>query len=396
MNAFTLATLNLLHQRIRTLISLAGVAFAVLLIFSQLGFLGAVHQTASLLFDKLDFDLLLTSREYLNLNTPESFPRLRLSQAEAVAGVESVRPFSVCLGLWRGPAPHSSPRVDPRRWNILILGARPDELHLVFKNSGQSVFRDREELAAFETGLTRPNAVLIDRRSWPDYGYPEDLHPGAVVELNEQQLELAGKFEIGTGFGYNGLLLTSEATLSRAGGMSPNQVTFGLVKLRSGADPREVKKRLNEVLPDARAFTRDEINAKEAEYWVQETAVGRFFTLGVAVALVVGVVFVYQMMAADIRNHLGEYATVKAMGYRNRYLVRVILWQAGLLALVGFFPGLLASLGIYEWTREAARIPISMTASRAVFVLLLTIGMCLSSGLLAIQKLRSADPADLF
>src|SRR6516165_10069227 len=103
MNAFTLARLNLQHQRIRTLISLAGVAFAVLLIFAQLGFLGAVDRTATLLFDKLDFDLLLTSREYLDLNTPEGFPRLRLSQAGAVAGVESVRPLSVGLGLWRGP-----------------------------------------------------------------------------------------------------------------------------------------------------------------------------------------------------------------------------------------------------------------------------------------------------
>ena len=278
----------------------------------------------------------------------------------------------------------------------MILGVRPDELHFVFRNAGQGVFHDREEVTAFETALVRPNAVLIDRRSWPDYGSPEELRPGAVVELNEQQLELAGKFEIGTGYGYNGLILTSESTLDRVGGLAPGQVTFGLVRLRPGADPREVKNRLNEVLPDARAYTRDEINAKEAGYWVQEMAVGRFFTLGVGVALVVGVIFVYQMMAADIQNHLSEYATVKAMGYRNEYLFRVILWQAGLLALVGFFPGLLASLGIYEWTRQAARVPIGMTAGRTVFVLFLTVAMCLCSGLLAVRKLRSADPADLF
>jgi len=121
MNAFTLARLNLQHQRLRTLISLAGVAFAALLIFTQLGFLGAVDRTASLLFDHLDFDLLLTSREYLDLNTPQGFPRLRIYQAGAVSGVESVRPFSVCLGLWRGPRSQSSPRVDSRRWNIMIL-----------------------------------------------------------------------------------------------------------------------------------------------------------------------------------------------------------------------------------------------------------------------------------
>jgi putative ABC transport system permease protein len=396
MNAFTLARSNLWYQRLRTLVSLGGVAFAVLLIFSQLGFLGAVDRTATLLFDRLDFDLLLASSEYLDLNTPEDFPRLRLAQADAVAGVESVRPFSVGLGLWRGPRPDSSSQVDPRRWNILILGVRPDDLHHVFRNSGQGVFRDREELVAIETALARPDAVLIDRRSWPDYGSPEDLRPGAVVEVNEQRLELAGNFEIGTGFGYNGLLLASEATLSRVAGAEPHRVTFGLVKLRPGADPHEVKNRLNELLPDARAYTREEINAKETTYWVQQTAVGRFFTLGVAVALVVGVIFVYQMMAADIRNHLAEYATIKAIGYRNGYLFRVILWQAGLLALVGFVPGLLASLGIYELTRQAARIPIGMTTNRAVFVLLLTMGMCLFSGLLALRKLRAADPADLF
>jgi putative ABC transport system permease protein len=394
MSAFALAGLNLLHQRIRTLISLAGVAFAALLIFSQLGFLGAVDQTATLLFDKLDFDLLLTSREYLNLNTPEGFPRLRLAQANAVAGVESVRPFSVSLGLWRGPYPQSIR--DPRRWNILVMGVRPEFLHLVFKNAGQEIFRDEEELAAFETALTRPNAVLIDRRSWPDYGSPKDLRPGVLVELNESRLEMAGNFEIGTGFGYNGLILTSETTIDQVGGIIPRHVTFGLVKLRPGANGEEVKNRLNEILPDARAYTRDDINAKESEYWVQETAVGRFFTLGVAVALLVGVIFVYQMIAADIQTHLSEYATIKAIGYRNGYLFRVILWQACLLAIVGFLPGLLASEGIYEWTREAARIPINMTTNRAVFVFILTVGMCLCSGLLAIRKLRSADPADLF
>jgi len=105
---------------------------------------------------------------------------------------------------------------------------------------------------------------------------------------------------------------------------------------------------------------------------------------------------VYQMMAADIQNHLSEYATIKAIGYRNGYLFRVVLWQASLLAIVGFIPGLLASEGIYEVTRQAARIPIDMTASRAIFVLLLTVAMCFCSGLLAIRKLQSADPADLF
>lgn len=396
MSAFALAGLNLLHQRMRTLISLAGVAFAVLLIFMQLGFLGAVERTATLLYDHLDFDLLLTSREYLDLNRPFRFPRQRLAQAYAVPGVADVRPLSLGMGRWRDPRPPARSRPNPRRWNILILAVVPDDLGLIFKNSDHGVFRSRAEIADYQTALARANAVLIDRRSRPEFGGPEDLRSGEVVELNERQVKLAGDFEIGTGFGYNGLLLASEATLARISGQPPDQVTFGLVKLLPGFDPRVIKDRLNEVLPDTTAYTREEINAKEKAFWVQSTAVGRFFTLGVAVALVVGVIFVYQMIAADIRNHLAEYATFKAIGYRDGFLFRLVLWQANLLALVGFLPGLAASLGIYELTRQAARIPIAMTAPRAVAVLVLTLAMCLCSGLLAIRKLRSADPADLF
>lgn len=396
MSSFVLAGLNLLHQRLRTLISLAGVGFAVVLVFMQLGFLGSVERTATLLFNRLDFDLLLTSREYLDLNRPASLPRRRLAEAHAAPGVAEVRPVTLGMGQWRDPRPPSVRRPDPRRWNILIVAVPPDDLGLAFRNAVPIVFPSVADLARYQTVLARPNAVLIDRQSRPEFGTPDDLRPGGLVELNERQVELAGSCNVGTGFGYNGLLLASEATLARVTGRPAGEVTFGLVKLAPGADLRAVRDRLNDHFADATAYTRDEINARETDFWVQTTAVGRFFTLGVALSVVVGVIFVYQMIAADIRNHLPEYATCKAIGYRNRFLTRVVLWQANLLALVGFVPGLLVSLAIYELTRQAAHIPIGMTATRMVGVLLLTLGMCLCSGLLALRKLRSAEPADLF
>jgi putative ABC transport system permease protein len=396
MSAFGLAWLTLLHQRMRTLISLAGVAFAVILIFMQLGFLGAVERTATQLYDHLDFDLILVSSEYIDLMRSGSFPRRRLAQAHAVTGVERALPLTTGPGLWRDPRPRSHPAMEPRRWNILTLGVQPADVALVFKNAERGMFRDRTELGALQTAIGRLDVLLIDRQSRPEFGTADDLRPGSVFELNERRVELAGKFEIGTGFGYNGLLLASEETLTRVTGRGSERITFGLVKLAPGVDPVAVKQRMHEEFGDARAYTRDEINAQETKFWIETTAVGRFFRLGVAIALVVGVIFVYQMIAADIRNHLSEYATFKAMGYRQGFLFRVVLWQANLLALVGFFPGLLASLGFYELTREGARIPIGMTASRMVSVLVLTLVMCLCSGLLAVRKLRSADPADLF
>ena len=143
-------------------------------------------------------------------------------------------------------------------------------------------------------------------------------------------------------------------------------------------------------------YTRDEINAEERRYWLRLTSVGQFLLVAVVLAVVVGVIFVYQMMAADIRNMLPEYATVKALGYRPPYLTGVVLWQAVLLALFGFVPGFVAALGLYRVATNYGGIPTGMTWEVAAGVLVLTLGMCLASGMLAVRKVHSADPADLF
>jgi putative ABC transport system permease protein len=118
--------------------------------------------------------------------------------------------------------------------------------------------------------------------------------------------------------------------------------------------------------------------------------------VAVVLAVVVGVIFVYQMMAADIRAMLPEYATVKALGYRPSFLGGVVLAQAAFLAVLGFAPGFAAALGLYALARTVGGIPTEMTAGRAGLVLGLTCGMCLASGLLAVRKVHAADPADLF
>src|SRR5262249_41794297 len=148
----------------------------------------------------------------------------------------------------------------------------------------------------------------------PEFGDPQDRRPGATTELNERRIELVGDFIIGTSFGYNGLLLTSEETFARITHRSPDEVTFGLVQLVPGANVEEVRKVLREVLPDdVQVLTRDQINGRERYFWVRRTAVGQIFMVGVAVSILVGSFFVYQMMTGDIRNHLAEYATIKAM-----------------------------------------------------------------------------------
>lgn len=395
MSSFRLACRNLRDRWVRTLVALLGVVGAAVLIFMQLGSRGSVARAATQLYDHLDFDLLLVSTEYIQLNRPGNFPRARLSQVRGLPGVASVVPLSSAVGLWRAPhrTAHSS---------ILLLAAEPRDLDVLFRGG---VFSSSDQRDAARSALGRLDTVLLDRQSWPEYGDPEERRPGSRAELNDRRVEVVGQVEVGTGFGYNGLLLTSESTLARVSGWDGERVTFGLVRLQPGARREEVFRSISERLRrqprlvqpgDVDVLTREAVVDHEADFWLQSTAVGQLITLGVGVAWVVGFLFVYQIMAADIRNRLSEYAMLKALGYSPGFLARVVLSQAVVLGVVGFVPAVLLSLLGYQITHLRAHIPMRLTPGLAGSVLLLTVGMCVASGLFAVRRVHSADPADLF
>ncbi len=404
MTSFRLALSNLAHDRVRSGVSIVGAGCAVLLIFMQLGFLGALKNTATLLLERLDFDLLITSTEYLDMSRPGKVKRDRLAEAQTVAGVTGVTPLTTTQALWKNPT--DDPVRGGRRWPITILAVDPGQLDRTFTPEEQGVFRDKEDMAVHKAALERVNVVLLDRRSRPDFGKVYDpkhpnalgaMLPGTTTEVNGRQVELGGYFEIGTGFSYAGLLVMSEETHQALTGRPADEVSFGLVHLAPGEDPEIAAAKLRETLPkDVRIYTRKGIGEQEQSFWISKTAVGTFFFFGVLLALFVGAIFVYQMMVADIKKHLPEYATLKAMGYPFSYLFRVVVWQAVLLAVGGYFFGVAASYPLYELTRQQANFPMEMTPERLVFVFVLAVSMCVGSGLVAVRKVRTADPADLF
>lgn len=380
-----LAWLNLLHSKMRTALAVAGVAFAVILIFMQLGFLGSAQQSATLFFDALDFDLLVRSHNYLHLIASRTFPRDRLQEAESIAGVQSASPVYLVSDFWRNPH-------DGSKRVLLVIGVDPNG----------PVFRidDIQRKLAL---LSMPEFVLIDTKSRREFGPQDDRRfgdadVGADAELAQQHVRIVGHFTLGTGFVADGDVLTNIRGFQRIRPqLAPEQVSLGLVKLLPAADPEQVAAALRAYLPDdVEVLTRADVLGGEVRHWVWETSIGLIFQLGVIVALVVGTAIVYQVLSSDVANHLPEYATLKAMGYSGRYLASVVLQQAVVLAVMGFLPGLAISAILYSLTRFAARIPIDMTFGRVVFVLGLAVVMCTISGLGALRKVRSADPADLF
>jgi putative ABC transport system permease protein len=355
-----------------------------------------VERTATQLYDHLDFDLLLVSSEYATLRNPGTLPRGRLALAREVDGVQTVLPLGVTRGLWHGPhsADHSLP---PNRTAILMVGVDPATLGQVFADPDRIVFTDAQQRVSAGSALARSGTILLDRTSRPEFGTPEQRRPGCTTEMNNAVVEIVGEFELGTGFDYNGVLITSEESFQTLTGWPGSEVSCGLVKLAPGTTPEQAQQAVQDAVgPTVRVLTREQLNESECDYWVKQTSVGQFFGLGVVVAFIVGGIFVYQMIAGEIRSRLGAFATAKAMGYTNRYLDAIVLSKTLLLALMGFLPGLVLALAFYKLTREVASIPIGMTLGRAACVLGLTFVMCLCSGMVAVRRAHTADPADLF
>jgi putative ABC transport system permease protein len=382
-----LTILNLLHQKLRTIIALAGVAFSTILIFMQLGFYGSAAVTATVFIDKLDADLVLLSPDYLDINRPGTLARSRMIQARSITGVKSVVPLYVAGNLWRiVDVDDGQPGfMNGRRRGIMVVGFNPEDDPFLLP-----------ELRGQHKLIKVPGQVLIDTQT---RAYFKQRNVGLATDLGVTQVRIAGEFTIGSGYGADGIVLMSDDTFSLVfGGASPGQVSLGLIKLEAGVSQADTVASLQSLFQGTgmRVVTRTALEDKERNYWLDKTAVGKIFTIGVFVALMVGIVFVYQVISTDITQRFTEYATLKAMGYGNSYLAKAVVWQAVLYGVLGYVPGLALSIVLYEWGGSAAALPLSMTWPRAAIVLALSILMCAVSGLFAVSKVGSADPADLF
>ena len=387
-----------MHHRARTAVAVAGVAFAVVLIFMQLGFLGAVSKTATMIYDAMEFDIALRSPAYLHLSEARTFPRIRLDQAASLPEVAVAQPFYVRLNQWQAPT-------DGEWRGILMLGINPHD----------PVFR-LPEIRDQANRLVEPQFLLIDRMSRRDFGPANgqrfgDEDIGADTNLGRKRVQIVGHFELGTGLAANGAVVLSEEGFARvAPGQTIEEGNLGLIRVARGVTIDDAMKALtkyfdphvdgpsyNDGKPhDVEVLTRDELLALEHKRWIEDTSLGTIFRLGVLVSLFVGTAIVYQVLSTDIANMMGEYATLKAMGYTDGYLARVVVQQAMILAVVGFVPGLIVAYGLYAASGTIAAIPMIMTPDRIVGVLGLSVLMCTFSGLAALRKMRQADPADLF
>jgi putative ABC transport system permease protein len=378
-----LAWLQLSRSKSRLLVALAGISFADLLMFMQLGFRDALFESAVTPHKAMDGDIFLISTQSTALIALKTFSRRRLYQALGFDGVASVSPVYLNFGLWKNPIQRNSR-------GIMVVGFNPSDRIFTTPAINENIEQ-----------IKLPDVVLFDSASREQFGpIAQEFKEGKTVtaEVASRRVKVGGIFEMGASFGADGTIVTSDLNFLRIFKRSdPGLIDVGIIKLKPNANREVVLKNLRDNLPnDVRIFNHEEFMEFEKQYWQEGTAIGFIFTLGTAMGFIVGIVIVYQILSTDVAEHLPEYATLKAMGYKQVFLLSVVFQEALILSALGFIPGTVISMLLYNLTKSATSLPIIMTVARAITVVTLTLIMCLVSGALAVRKLGAADPADIF
>jgi putative ABC transport system permease protein len=367
----------LTYDKRRTALALIGVFMALLLVFVELGFFYAVPRGGLLLYDNMRFDLLLSSDQYEYQAQPGVFPLSQLERVQSSPDVAEATPIYFGSAKWKSG--------EGDLWlDVFMIGFDPAS-HIFIPDS---INRQTAVLDQVDT-------VLIDSSTRPIFG---PLGTGRVVEIDDRKMTIGGQYVLGTGFMGLGVALTTTANFAR---LFPQRgssiVNLGAIRLKAGVDPGRAAGDLQKLAgAGARIFMRQELDAHETAYWTTRTSVGIIFGSGLLISLVVGIMILYQIVSTQVGRQLPQFATLKAIGYRDHSLAATVSAMSLLIVIAGFIPALAAALGLYSLIRQETLLPVMMSEMRLLAVFAAALGMGVISALLSMWVLRRADPADIF
>jgi putative ABC transport system permease protein len=356
--AARLAWRQLIYDKPKLVAATLGVLFACVLVFMQLGFRDSLYTSAASAPLKMRADLFLVHRQTEALWRPVEFERSILMRALGHPEVRNVYPMYVSLGQFKN--------MDTRIQRTLMVYGYDTDADLIDSSD-----------------------IRLHRKA---------LRLQDITEINGRKIRIAGTFLMGTTFAADGNVITSDINFHRIfSSRALDRIDIGFILLRPGADVSKVQATLEDLLErEVRVLTYDELVRFEQSYWENSAPLGFIFGFGTAMGLIVGMVIVYQILFTDISNNLTQYATLKAMGYSQNYLIQIVFASAIYLAVFGFIPGLLLSIAMYRFAEQAIFIPFPMELSKVATVFGFILTMCFGAGVLAIRKLKAADPADMF
>lgn len=368
-----IARKNLFHDRTRFIITVVGVTFSVVLIFSQFGIYLGFMENASIIIDNTQADIWITSKNSANFDFPVPFSELKFNKVKATPGVASAD--KLILG-WASLRKH-----DGGSENIELVGFNPDSgvggpWRLVDGRIGD---------------LKAGRAVIIDESAFAKLG---PLRVGDYVEINEQRVKVVGISQGVRGLTTAPYVFTSYRSAQDIDPFNRDRTVFIVARVASGYAPADVVSRL-QAIRDVDVYTRDSYSSKTQAYWRWETGIGLGFGLMVAMAILVGVVIVSQTIYSATIEHLREFGTLKAIGATNRDVYGIILKQALINAALGYVAGLAITMLVVR-ASDITGLVVVVPPLLMAGVLVLTVAMCVTASMVSVRKALSVDPLVVF
>ena len=390
----SIARKNLLEDIPRFLVAQAGIMFAVGLVTIQTGLQLGFARSSSQLIDQSKADIWVSSKHMVHLGLTLPIPFERLTQAQQVAGVDRAEALIIMGQLWRDR--------DDDIASVTLIGSEPQGQLFSLWNITQGSLSD----------LKKPYSIIVDEASLKgldvkgvdDWGKLGSLEARIVGLTKGTQSLVLGNLVFSslesTNVYVNPLLQPkpneSSSTPEPKTLSSSDSITYVLVRAKPAENLESLKQRLDAALPDTRAYTRAEMALQTQSYWQKRSGIGYILGLGAVVGLIVGVVIVGQILYSSVSDHIKEFGTLKAMGASDWVIYRVIVEQAMWMAVLGYVPGMALCLGVAAWTSATQGILILITPASAAAILGITVVMCISSAIFAIQKVTRVDPAIVF
>ncbi len=370
----TLASRNLFLDRIRFVATIVGIVFSIVLVTVQLGLYVSCQRMISAMIDRAQADLWIVPTHATSFEDAALLDPQERFRALAAPGVSGVTPLLATFTTWQKP--------DGTTTVIIIVGIETDEPGLRPWNLVEGSLDD----------LTTPNGVIVDRSYLKRLGING---VGELAEISNQRVRIVGLTNKIRSFTTMPFVFTTLERARKFMRTGPSDSTYYLIQTSPGFNIDSVRASVAANLKDAEVVTPREFRNRSLGHWLYGTGAGAALIVGAVLGVIVGTVIVAQTLYSSTKDHLNEFATLRAIGSSAFYIHQVIICQAILSAVIGFSIAVALSL-IIVWATANMAVPVTMTPILTLGIFMLTVAMCAISAVAAIVKVTRIDPAVVF
>jgi putative ABC transport system permease protein len=372
---FILAFRNLFHDRLRLVATVIGIVFSIVLVMVQMGLYFGFGRMVTTMIDNASADLWVMPKGTKCFEDPSLLDARQRNRALSVPGVAEAIPLVIGFADWRTPAGSSTP--------VFVVGSD-------LRSGGLEPWNLVE--GRLES-LSTPNSVAVDKTYFDRLGISG---LGARAEIRQQSVRVAAVTSGIRSFTTTPYVFMDVDRARSYTGTPSSKATYFLIKLDNGSQLSTVRSHLQETLgSDVEVLTPPEFRERSRSFWLFGTGAGAALFAGAILGIIVGTVIVAQTLYSSTKDHINEFATLRAMGSSRGYIYKVIIWQAILNAVIGFSLAALVGAAVVRATAASA-LPIVITPELSVGLFVLTVVMCIISAIAAIMKVTRIDPAQVF